>query len=104
MMAGTKEELEEEAGCTYEEAEQRVLSVCANSSQRFKDMALALFRYDYNGAPSNWREEYKHESIIYGWTKYVLKEEDEDDIDEILEQYNRGLIPYCYKFLENYFC
>lgn len=104
MACGTLEELEKEAGCTYGEAEQRVLSVCINETERFRDLALALFRYDYHEAPSNWSEEYKHENTVFEWAKHVLEEEDEEDINEVLDEYERGLIPDCYNFMENYFC
>nr|WRK65066.1 hypothetical protein MarFTME_021 [Marseillevirus futianmevirus] len=103
LKAGSQELLEEEAGCTYEDVKQRVANVCKKESDRFKNLALALSCYDYNGAPSNWQEEYKHEETVFDWTKGVLEDEDEEDIDEVIETYNEGYIPDCYNFMENYF-
>ncbi|ALH06751.1 hypothetical protein PMV_053 [Port-miou virus] len=103
LRAGSDEILAQEAGCTFEDVKQRVTESCKEESDRFKNLALALSYYDYNGAPSNWQKEYKHEETIFGWTKGVLKNEDEEDIDEVIEVYNKGYIPDCYNFMENYF-
>ncbi|AMQ10659.1 hypothetical protein [Brazilian marseillevirus] len=103
LRAGPQDLLEEEAGCAYEDVKRRVSKICEKESDRFKNLALALSYYDYNGAPSNWQEEYKHEKTVFDWAKGVLEDEDEEDIDDVIEAYNEGLIPNCYSFMENYF-
>ncbi|AHA46174.1 hypothetical protein ISTM_276 [Insectomime virus] len=103
LRAGSNELLAQEAGCTFEDVKQRVTKICRGESARFKNLALALSYYDYNGAPSNWQEEYKHEETVYDWTKGVMEDEDEEDIDEVIEVYNEGYISDCYNFMENYF-
>lgn len=98
------DDLESEAGCTLQEATQRVLALCANKDQRFKDLVSALTCYDYHGMPSNYLPEYKHEETIIRWAEGVLENEDPDDIDDVIDSYKQGFISDCFNFMENYFC
>ena len=51
----------------------------------FDTLALALSKYDYHGATSNWNPKLTHEKTIYNWTEYCVnnKEKYEDDIQSI---------------------
>lgn len=38
-------------------------------------LALALTKYDINGAPSNWELRYAHENVIFQWARDTLNRE-----------------------------
>jgi hypothetical protein len=97
-------DLEAEAGCTAQEAEQRVIAQCDNRDRRFKNLVRALVRYDYHGAPSNFQPEHDHEKTIIEWAEGVIEEENSEAIDEVIDSYKRGYIPDCFNFMENHFC
>jgi hypothetical protein len=104
MMAGTIEELNAEAGCTLQEAKQRVLALCSIRDDRFKDLACALTKYDFCGAASNWNPEYNHEETIIKWAEGVIEEEDSEAIDNVIDSYKQGYIPDCFDFMINHLC
>lgn len=89
---------------------------------KFEPLAFAFFKYDFNGAPSNWFPEYKHEDYIIEWTEFIINkaygiisdnekeesgEEDSESeyiikIDRIIESYNSGFIPDCFVFMNQF--
>ena len=85
----------------------RVKAYCQEKHQNeyFETLALALSKYDYHGATSNWDPKFTHEKTIYDWTEYCLnnKEEYEDDIESIIIDYKKGLIPDAFDLMEDYF-
>ena len=77
----------------------------SNEYEYFNTLALALTKYDYHGATSNWDPSFKHEKTIYGWTKYCLiyKKVYQDHIESTIKDYNKGLIPDAHKLMFDYF-
>lgn len=59
-------------------------------TKRFRKLSLALAKYDYFGAPSNWMKKYKHQDYIVDWAKNVT---DKDRIQELVSELKKGLIP-----------
>jgi len=91
---------------TWESIKQRVLSKCTSKNEFFKQVALAMALYDSNHAPSNWSIEYDHEKTIIDWTEYVVEnyESYSKIIKVILRDYDKDIVPDCYKLLIDYFC
>ncbi len=65
-------------------------------------LALALAKYDYYGAPSNWDLKYEREETIYRWTKWCMKHQMEN-YDMLTGMYDQGLIPSASSEMTNYF-
>jgi hypothetical protein len=67
-------------------------------------LGLALAKYDYNGAPENWND--RHEEVIFEWVEWCLENYDawKDDIELVLDQYARDLIPNAFQLMIHYFC
>jgi hypothetical protein len=92
----------------WDEIKKRIVLACNGKHDDFKELALALTKYDYNGAPSNWAEQYNHEKVIIHWTEWALNEENyneyKNDIEEIIKTNKKGLIPDAFRLLIDYFC
>ncbi|AYV76137.1 MAG: hypothetical protein Terrestrivirus4_185 [Terrestrivirus sp.] len=86
----------------------RMVLACNGKDDDFKELALALTKYDYNGAPSNWEQQYNHEKVIMHWTEWAFTEENyneyKNDIKEIIKTNKKGLIPDAFRLLIDYFC
>jgi hypothetical protein len=80
-----------------------VITACKNKNkdENFTCLALALAKYDYNGASSNWK--YKHEETILAWTEWAFENSDAYNLEEIIQDYKNDLIPDAFDLLINYF-
>ena len=96
----------------FDTIEARMTEYCTlQKREDILELALALAKYDFYGAPSNWDADLeeklnrKHEEVILDWADWCTKDEDyEDDIADLIDSYKNGLIPDAYNLMENYFC
>ena len=65
-------------------------------------LALALAKYDYYGAPSNWDPRFEHEKTIYEWAGWCIKHQMEN-YDMLTGMYDQGLIPDAFSEMMNCF-
>ena len=84
----------------------RVIFLCKDRDNGFKELAVALAKYDYCGAPSNWLPEYNHEKTIINWTEWAFTENNEYkyDVNKIIKEFHNGLIPDAFRLMIDYFC
>jgi len=104
---------------SWDEVKERVTKYYQKNNEndeKFLKLCLGLAKYDLHGAPSNWEDRFEHEKTIFDWAKWIFaktnneagidsdnSEDIEEDIDYIIETYEKGLIPDCYSFMIEYF-
>ena len=66
-----------------------------NANARLLNLALAFAKYDRMGCPSNWEKDknYEHEEYISKWATDSLERMKDTRYQDIMDQYNKGLIP-----------
>ena len=87
----------------WHEIEQRVRTKCIGKDNSFLEVALALAKYDYNGAPSNWEVQFKHEETIYDWCEWVIENYKKDEYSNLVKDYKAGYIPDAFEYMTEYF-
>src|SRR5690349_15020027 len=70
---------------SWDEVKERVTKYCQvtkrNTDERFLKLSLGLAKYDLNGAPSNWNDEYSHEKTIYDWATDLMEKSTANAVD-----------------------
>lgn len=91
---------------TWEEAKQKIILKCQAENEYFINLALAISKYHYSGAPSEWAPENNPEQLIFDWTAWTIENADlyKYTIEDILWTYEQGLIPDAFTLLIDYFC
>lgn len=82
----------------------------SESLERFMKLCLGLAKYDLNGAPSNWKPRTSvtntgkgsREAEIYELGMWIWFEHPEG-VNEVISSYDKGYIPDCYEYLEDYY-
>lgn len=73
----------------WEGIKKRVVDHCSNQTPAFVELACALAKYDFYGAPSNWGPKLKHERTIKDWTRWAINGSNgiDSDDDETMSDY-----------------
>src|SRR6478736_7133839 len=81
-------------GADWPSVEARVQAAIKDEAPRFRILALALAKYDYFGAPSNWTPSSwePHEQVIKRWAASML-DRNHSDIPSVIAAYRKGDIP-----------
>lgn len=97
----------------FDDVKDRMVKYCTDKNRTdILYLALALAKYDFYGAPSNWypnqHDQYydcTHEQVILEWADWSNKQEEYNDtITDLISSYNEGLIPDAFDLMEDYFC
>lgn len=89
----------------FNDVKLRVTNHCnANSCAYLIDLALALAMYDFSEAPSNWYPPFNHEDTILEWAKFCNDKKYTFTTQKIISDYKKGVTPYAYNLMIDYFC
>ena len=87
----------------WPQVKMRVLRISEGQDNLFKNIILAISKYDYYGARQDWEPKYNKEKTMFEWATWIIKEGKPKKIKKMCEEYDDDKIPDAFSFMLQYF-
>ncbi|HSA76185.1 MAG TPA: hypothetical protein VLE02_01450 [Nitrosarchaeum sp.] len=71
-------------------------------TKSFVDVACALAVYIFHDCPNVWNSSYEHEKTIVEWTVWIMMHSDVEELQDLVHDYKKGLIPDAFSLMKEY--